>query len=309
MNHADAEALAFDAFQKGIYAKNIEFGYSKDADPQEFQMIKMMAGSPGQSSWIIQQAHAKLGVQIQVQKEVSDDLLVTDFAPASRLDDVPWPAQVAEIYFEDPKLPSLLVMKATPRDIERWFPGLTVGFREKEYVTALMQEGTGVDAKVLSLQLKPDMYDQFMNESETEAMSDLSYFNKALTAQDNATFAVLMRLVMKVFAFCSISHCRPQPLYRKQMTFGGKANVKGRPDRPSFRCLYLPNVKYTHDETPEERNGTDGKREFTGRRGHFRYFRSERFTNMRNRWTFIKPVADANGNFPKVNVMKVRKPA
>ncbi len=92
MTHHEAETLAFDAFKKGIYAKNIEYGYSRNADVRELEMMKRIAGSPGQSSWLIQQAHNKLGVQMQVAKEVSDDLLASDFAPASKLDDIPWPA-------------------------------------------------------------------------------------------------------------------------------------------------------------------------------------------------------------------------
>jgi hypothetical protein len=310
MTHHEAETLAIDAFNKGIYAKNIEYGYSKNADIREFELVKRMAGSPGQSSWLIQQAHNKLGVQMQVSKEVTDDLLLSDFAPASKMEDIPWPAQVVELYFEDPKLPSILLMKATPSDVARWFPDLEVGIKEKEYITGMLQEGTGNNAKVLSLQLKPSMYDHFINESETEAMTDLSYLNKSLNAQDNATFAVLMRLAMKVFAFASIPHLRPQPVMRKDMTWGGKAEVKGRPNRPSFRCVYLPNIRTFDSKEPFPNNSEvhGQKHDFNGRRGHFRYFHNERFTHMRNRWTYIRPIPGPDGTVPRVNVMKVRKP-
>ncbi len=198
-------------------------------------------------------------------------------------------------------------MKATPNDIEKWFPDLTVGIKEKEYITGLLQEGTGIHAKLLSLQLKPSMYDQFINESETEAMTDLSYLNKSLNEQDNATFAVLTRLAMKVFAFSSIPNLRPQTLSRKDMNWGGKAEVKGRPNRPSFRCVYLPNVR-TLEHKSQSTTESEHKHEFRGRRGHFRYFYNERFTHMRNRWTYIRPVPGPDGTIPRIDVMKVRKP-
>lgn len=311
MKQDEAFALAMDAFSRGVYAKNIEYRYSPNADLNEFSFIRQTLGSPGQVSWITQQAYAKVGMQIQVQKDVSDDLLASDFAPASKFNDVPWPAQACEVYFEDPKLPTLLLFKTKTTDIPKLFPGIEVRLEADEYVSAILQEGTDLMAKTLSLQLKPDMYDRFLTESQTEHMERLSPLNSRLNPQDEASFAVLVRLALKVFAFASIPHLKPAPITRKEMHFGGKPEVKGRPRRPAFRCLYAPNVKYTYADREEAEEGseTGKKHEFRGRRGHFRYFSSERFVHVKNTWTFIRPVPGPDGTYPKVDVMKVRKPA
>lgn len=295
MTFDEANSLALNAFNLGIYAKNLEYNTFAE---MPFETVKILAGSAGQTCWLLQNAYKKFGVQIQVQKEVSDDLLISDFTSGS-FADVPWPGKICEVYSEDPKIPTILVLKCSPKDIESWFPNLTVGLKSEEYVSAVIQEGSGLTSKMLSLNLKPEMYNNFLTNSETDSMSDLGLVNSALSPQDNATLAVLMRLVLKVFAFISIPTFKPVSINRKEMKWGGKPGVKNRPNRPAMRCIYAPTVRYEKGETEK----ASGKHiHFKGRRGHFRYFRSEVFTKKRGQWTYIQPVS-----VEKV-VIKVRKP-
>lgn len=305
MNNTVKE-IAEKAFAEGIYKKNIHYIYRPGANPDEFQMVKAMAGSPGMSSWIIQQAYRIVGSQMHVSKEVSDDLQATDFSEASKIENVPWIAPVVEVYFEDPSLPTILVMKTHPALLQEWFPQLDVDLESTEYITALMQEGSDeLTSKMLSIQLKPSMYDAFLNNAEVPDMQH-GYFSSALSEVDNNVMCYMIQLVLKVFAFSSIPAYKPVSITRKQMTKGGKPDVKGRPVRPAFRTSYLPKVisQPVHTDT-----GTGTEREFHGRRGHIRWYSNERFVNKKDTWDFIKPVADpTTGKYPTRTVFKVRKP-
>jgi len=299
-------SLAIDALCKGIYKKNIHYMYKQGADPEEFSFVRALGASPGMSSWIIQQAHYKLGVQMQVSKSVTSDLMSSDFSEAAKVENVPWPAPVVELYFQDPMLPSILVMKTTPQQLQEWFPKLEIGLIAEEYITACMQEGSELEtAMQLSLQLKPDMYSAFLASGETPSMKT-GPLSIELSLQDNAVMAFMLHLSLKVFAFASIPAYKPVPMTRKQMVFGGKPEVKGRPTVPSFHVTYMPKVVYTKPSEPAT-NGTG--HQFRGKRGHIHFYYHERFTNRQGTWDFYPPsINPLTGKFPEHSIIKVRKP-
>lgn len=306
MDRDEIESIALQAFKKGVYAKNLEYGFSTDANLEEFHAFKRIAGAPGMAAWLVQQIYRKRGSQLQVQKEVSDDLLASDFPLSSRIQDIIWPAECVELYFEDPAIPTILLGKIIPDELPSMFPGLHADLQASEYVSAMIQEGTGMGSKYLNIQLRPEQYDAFMLAGEVDTMKDkgIGVFTHDLNDQDHASLCILIHLAMKVFAFASIPHLKPVPISRKSMRFGGKPDVRGRPPRPASRVLYLPNVQY---EYAGGGGGASGEhRAFHGRRGHFRFFHSERFVNKRGLWTLIRPVPAKDGTFP--TRMKVRKP-
>jgi hypothetical protein len=115
-----------------------------------------------------------------------------------------------------------------------------------------------------------------------------------------------MHLVLKVFAFVSVPTFKPTQIFKKQMHHGGKPDVKGRPNRPSYRVVYLPSI--VRPKTGET-NGEGKGHDFKGRRGHIRWYHDERYVNRRGTWDFIRPVADPKtGKYPERTVFKVRKP-
>lgn len=296
---------AFAAFTAGVYKKNINFIFKDYIDIEEFQNTKMLGGSPAMSAYMIQQCHRKIGVQMQVTKQVSDDLIATDFAAASSVENVPWPNRVIELYFEDPLLPTILVMKISPEELQRLFPEIEIALKSEEYITALMQEGGGWEtSQLLSVQLRPDMYEEFLSTGETEKM-ETGIFSHNLSEKDNCSMSFMLNLALKVLAFASIPTYKPINITRKQMTFGGKPDVKGRPNRPSFRLDYLPKIIYA--AKPIEKIGDH--RDFRGRRGFIRWYEHERFVAKKGTWDFIQPVKDPHtGKYPERKVIKVRKP-
>jgi len=283
--------LAYGAFQSGIYKKNIHYLFDND-DSMQFMMVKQMAGSPGMTTWITQRAYSKAGIQIQVEKDVSLDLEATDFvAEAATVENVQWPSPVIELYFQDPKLPTILLMKTSPAQVAEWFPYLEVALEAEWYITALIQEGSNELGKVLSVQLKPDMWDEFLTTGETEKMATgLMSYN--LSEVDNASMSYMLNLALKVLALASIPGYKPTPMSRKQM-HEGKPGVKGRPNMPSFLLSYGQAPL-----APPVRHETSG-RLFKGRRGHIRWYMDPRYTNRRFTWDFIRPVRDPKtGKYP-----------
>jgi len=94
---------------------------------------------------------------------------------------------------------------------------------------------------------------------------------------------------MKVLAYSSIPQFKPAPVTRHQLHYGeGKPGVRGRPNRPTFRVIYLPHVIHVGERKPSEPTGIH--REFKGRRGHLRYFHSDYFVNVKGQWKYIAPV-------------------
>lgn len=296
--------VAEKAFIAGTYKKNIHYTFRKDADPREFAMVKSLAGSPGMCAWMIQQCHHRAGVQMHVSKEVSDDLQATDFSDAAKIENVPWISPVVELYFEDPILPTLLVMKTHPDQIQSWLPQIEVGLEGCEFITGLMQEGSNeMESKFLSVQLKPSMYEDFLQDAVVPDMGS-GLLSTGLSEQDNSAMCYMIHLALKVFAFASIPIYKPVPIGRKQMTHGGKPDVKGRPVRPAFRASYLPTV--IHKSINVDNSGEF--REFRGRRGHIRWYHDERYVYRKDTWDFMQPVRDPHtGKYPPAKTFKVRK--
>jgi hypothetical protein len=298
--------IAERAIRSGVYKKNIHYLYEPGARTSELALAQILGGTAGQSGWIIQQVQMAYGKQLHVSKQVSDDLLATDFTEASKIENVPWPATSVEVYFEDPLLPTILVMKSSPDELEKLLRLDLSELKSEEYITALMQAGNDVWGDTqLNLQLNPPLYETFLNEGEVPPMNQDAVFSSALNEQDNFTLCYMLHLALKVFVFSSIPTYKPISIGRKQMSHGGKPGVKKRPDRPAVRVDYLPKViQERRLSIPSDESHT-----FKGRRGHIRYYKSDVFVNRKGTWDFLPPVANPHtGKYPERSVIRVRKP-
>jgi hypothetical protein len=287
------------------FRKNITF-FKADPAPEGYMMAREIAGTPGATAWTMMQMHHKEGVQMQVSKEVSDDLLESDFSAAAKVENVPFPAPSVEFYFEDPKLPTIIAARYSPEFARKTLPGCPFEMTAPEYMGGMIQEG-GEMGSYMTVMLRPEMYDDFLKFGVVEQMAEKGPLSTDLSRGDNAVISVMLQLALKVMAFASVPAFRPLPIGRKGMHHGGKSGVKGRPERPAVRVWYAPKVRSEHA------SGGRGKPKaasFHGRRGHIRWFSSEVFRLKRGTWTFIAPVPDPEtGKIPKRGVIiKVRKP-
>jgi hypothetical protein len=282
------------------YAKNIS--YSFNGDPREYEIAKRLAGGPGQVVWLMHSVHQKHGMQMQVSKQVSDDLAVTDFHAGTLIENIPMPAKCVEIFFDDPQIPTILMLRCTKDDISVWFPWMEAAWSDGEHLFAIIQEGTPPNGKHHTVHLVGGQLQRFIDGEFNDAMNT-GILSAYLSKGDDEEMGKMIKLALKVFIFSSIPQFKPSPITRKMMK-AGKPGVCNRPNRPSVRVQYLPHVYYDG-----ESKAGSGSKAFHGRRGHVRWFSSEYFVNKKGSWSYVRPVADpATGRFPERSIARVRKP-
>lgn len=281
--------------EPGTWARNIDWTISER--PFSSPMLKRiieLAGTPGSVEYIGQHYHRLVGRQLQIDKRVSDDLLVSDFTPGSGFSDVPWPAESVELYFEDESIPTAVVQLGDPSKVERTLP-LEYANPEPCVVCFMHLK----DGRACVLNLRHAHWVEAMRTGELPTMADAGI---AMSEAENRALLGMTILALKVFAFISTVRTVPVPLTRKQMTYGGKPGVKGRPDRSATRVRYFA---YTPPERRTDTGPVVPGRRFLGRRGHFRFYTSLRYVNLKGTWTYIAPVPGPDGTFPPPPTYKV----
>lgn len=248
--------------------------------------------------------YEKRGVQVRVQKEVSDDMLLSDLGDV-KFGEIPWPAAGVEMFFEDPTLPTVVLAKTSAAELERMLPGLEIkappGMTQEqvreERVMLAMQSAEGV---CLTFNLLQSVWDLTVNEG---AMLN---FDKAvaLEADEHAVMKEMLRLALKVFAYASLPHYQPEPVREITKKMGGKPGFKERPARPALRVIYAPNLHTPREAGSGEHEVTGKTHRFLGRRGYFRTYRHERYREMRGKRVYIGPIKVAVAPPPTTIVVR-----
>jgi hypothetical protein len=288
--------------------KNIDYKGAPIPSKMAGFILDLAQKAGGSSSVIegISKTHYALnGSQMRVDQDVSADLLLTDMSSV-RLEEIPFPAKSIEFFFEDPELPTILVVRGKLLDILReckfgdmLAPPYPEGY-EEESINFYTESSDGVG---FAFRARAHNWNE-MIAADQEEIEDLKG-SVAFTNTEWEYLRVMFNLCVKVLAYASIPHFAPRPINRKQMRHG-KPGVKGRPVRPSMRVVYLPEV--SRENEPGQASHGDSKKKFLGRRGHMRYYRSPRYKHMRGKFQYIPPVLGPNGETPKA-LYKVRKPS
>jgi hypothetical protein len=259
---------------------------------------------------------AKEGAQMWVTKEVSDDLQAADIAPEEvKFEELDWPAVRMEVYFEDPEIPSCLVVHATdaeqaadigrltgkPVNITTGDPGADRKLHEKYVVMQAEDE----DHSFLSCTYTPEDFDRFATGELGDKVSPESLIAVGLNEEEKTQMRQLAILLFKVLLLASsegheIRRTREKPT-KKQ---GGKPGFKNRPATERLIVEYLPRHRVERRQAAEK----EGKsHKFNGRRGHWRRFNSPFFVNKRGQKRFIYPIPGPDGTVPRKKFV-VRKP-
>lgn len=235
--------------------------------------------------------HQKRGVQMRVSKEVSDDMLLTDIGDL-QFDDVAWPAQSIELFFEDPTLPTFLVSKCEPEELEKLF-GIEISNKRPGRVMARLD----TERTCLTLNLNRELWGPLFLEGKRLDVSRAL----PLSDVDNQTMNFMLRLAFKVFAYATLPRYVPENVTSITRAMGGKPGFKGRPNRPAKRVVYLPSV-----HTPREvyERGEPTGRQILERRGFFRTYRHARYVNMRGKVQFIAPIKRGDVAKPTTFIVK-----
>lgn len=223
-------------------------------------------------SFISKRYHALWGEQIVVDKKVSDDLAQTDLEDIT-FEDLPILNESLEFYFEDPKLGTFLLNTAEPKKFSESVglyyekkPGdenkCAFSYATKDVPQTLITKGVGNITK--------------------ETLLAEAGFNIIEGAID------MLFLCFKVLIYASIPKLKPQKIGKKELRFGGKPKVKGRPHLPINRVVYLPREQIVEGQGMNER--ASKKYNFYGRRGFMRTYRHERYTKMQGKIQYMPPI-------------------
>jgi len=231
------------------------------------------------NSFFSKRYHVKFGEQIVVQKEVSDDLDKTDLQEIT-FEELPLLNESLEFYFEDPKLGTFLLNLASPEQLLTAVGGEFKAPDLKYSRAGIICYANQKDEGVLTFRIRGNICKQTLkehiNDESPSEIIDMAF------------------LCFKVLIYASIPKLKPQRATKKQLKFGGKPKVKGRPNLPINRVVYLPRAEIMSGQGITEDTGRVNN--FYGRRGFMRTYRHDRYKKMKGKIQYIPPVV---GTKPK----------
>ena len=249
------------------------------------------------------------GAQMWVSKDVSDDLQAADLDPEEiRFEEVEWPSNRMEVYFEDPQVPTFLAVNTCDKEHYAALTRLTKlkpeqdVVSEERYISVIAAD---TEDSVLSFTYETEEVDRFATGSTPDVAPGHSLVSARLEEDEVERFRQLTVLLFKVLLLASsegheIRRTREKPT-KKQ---GGKPGFKNRPTTDRLIVEYLPRH---HAERRKAAAKEAGKHKFNGRRGHWRRFNSPFFVNKKGTKRFIFPIPGPDGTVPRRKFV-VRKP-
>ena len=234
------------------------------------------------------------GAQMVVASSVVDELELSDVSDSVRFADVPWPNQSLEFYFEQPNLPTLLVTCLTAREIEAHGIKTKTGGRytpDERLVRIFVFGGeSGYECNAVSYSFA-DM-DRFVRHDKSVAYQLQG--THALTESEENDMRRFAALIFKVLVYAAVPRCAPVKASRRDLHYGGKSGVRGRPVRPILRVVSLPpHIHSDAHKSDKSESASDVKRKFLGRRGHFHFYRHDRFVNRKGQFDYFPAIQGA----------------
>jgi hypothetical protein len=255
----------------------------------------------------------KEGSQLWVAKDVSDDLQAADIDPSEiKFEELDWPAERLEVYFEDVAIPTFLAVKTIDAKTAASVfaltgqPTIVQSTCEKMSEGYIMLQAEDEENSMLSFTYTAEDADRFAAGEDLEYATHATAITEALNDDETASLRQLALLLFKILLLASseghtVRRTRDKPT-RKQ---GGKPGFKNRPVTDRLIVEYLPRHKVERAQAETAALGKTHK--FLGRRGHWRRFHSEKFVNMQGRKKFIYPIPGPDGKVPRKKFV-VRKP-
>ena len=223
--------------------------------------------------------HEIYGEQVVIQKEVSDDLIKTD-VKAIALSDLPLLHDSLEFYFEDPNLGTFLLTAGNTLKFLNKLGVYDVPFIDKNFLNFSCNHSEHGDMVTLL--------------STDKDIKKADIVSTVFKEKIDKEVSKMIMLCCKVLIYASIPKLKPQKVTKKQLKFGGKPKVKGRPNIPINRVVYLPREQIIAGQGITEETGKTHN--FYGRRGFMRTYRHDRYKKMKGKIQYIPPVV---GTKPK----------
>lgn len=296
-----------EALSKNLCYEGMADALDGDSAARYLHVAMKVAGMSAVLEALMKVFHIREGSQLQVESNVSRDLLLTDMTDV-RIDEIPFPSRSLEFFFEDPNLPTVLVTKGKLSDVIKTLglEGVAVDSDEKMEEDSINFWCESVNGTGLAFRARPSNWSKLIV-SETSEIETLVN-SVQYSPEDWHVLREMFSLCVKVLAYASIPYLAPKEITRKTGFRQGKPGVKGRPNTPMAKVVYLPEVSRDYDKAEE----SGKQRAFHGRRGTVRYYRSKRYRpkeqgGVRNTFQYVPPIPGPNGEIPKA-LFKVRKP-
>ena len=253
--------------------------------------------------------HIDQGVNYVVQKRVSDDLGASSIGNVN-MEDIAWPCNSLEVFFEDPALPTVVLQRLDPPTRKEifllsgrpWKDGVLGQSKNVRFSVIMACTEKGVTLlSLLSLAeedcnewLKGDL--QLRSERADCAPKDWDRETSDLAVRTATALA------LKVLIYAGVPQLAPKQVGKNTLHHGGKPGVKGRPNRPIFHVVDLPRQYREKMDA-----ATRGKsKAFRGKHGHFHHYRDDYFVNKKGTFEYWPPVLGPDGTLPKIKY-RVRK--
>jgi hypothetical protein len=268
-----------------IYGRDISY-IPKDVPINDNTLATMtdIAGPVGTISCIAQAFFRSHGMQLRVDKAVSDDLNASD-SRGIYPKDVAWPSKAVEFVYEDPAIPSILLLWLSRTETLARFGNLERAADYDYRLIALAETTTGVQ---MTVNLWGDaLVESLDNDTNIPLPAGPAGTTVSLSDEESNTLLAMTRLALKVLAYTSLDRFEYVPVETVTRRMGSKVGYKGRPPISVRRVTYMPSI---HSPRPENETAAPGTRRFMGRRGYFRFFRHERYVHMKGRFIYVPPI-------------------
>ena len=269
------------------------------------QMVQNVMGYSAIIEILNKLFHVRYGSQMVVEENVTRDLALTDLSNVG-IEDIPFPCDSLEFYFEDPKLPTVLVYRGT---LSRQASRLHLPLREWAQNSANEYDEDSINFWIegnsgagMAFRASSKNWNQMLSASNEE----IGALQGSVAFEDDEWDQIkpIFKLCLNVLAYASIPRLAPKLVSKSQLKHGGKPKVRNRPQLPILKVIYLPEIKKERSKESEPSGRTHN---FYGRRGVLRYYKDDRYVNMKGKYQYIPPILGPNGEIPKA-LFKVRKP-
>ncbi len=239
-------------------------------------------------------AHTSRGAKMFVSKQVSEDLLRSDI-PSPDFASVSWPADLLEVEFEDELIPTVMLDRNPIAPYAWAMSVMGVPYTLKPDTDdriSIVFGDSDLSRLCVMTQTVVEMNKLAGGEGELGALEtgDDTIAARALRTGQQPAMASLLLLLFKVLMFADTPKFKPT---QKKHKFGkARPGFLRPPDMRKFIVEYLP--KHIEEKRAEAAK-LGGSHAFRGRRGHFRTYHSERYTNKRGDKDYMWPIPNPHG--------------
>jgi hypothetical protein len=258
----------------------------------------------------LMQCQHKAGKQVIVERSVTELLMHTDLPKDIELDQVPWLGVTAEIYFEDPALPTLLISYTSLSKMAEMLslditdfplrdradePCFNLCYQDDQGTHTLLVHNDEVATHLFGYNSLDETFAEF-TALLAAADSQLSKVLPQTQGRELTPLQHLAHIAIGIMFYAATAQEAVEHPSPKRLKQGGKPSVKGRPKRPITRVICLPSIKAQQTATNQAMGESiTHKKAGHLRRGFFRHYSHPRFVNKRGTSELILPCWVAGG--------------